>query len=293
MSLVFSPEQTLEGALLRLRGALCERGVPEAEIEARALVCGAGGLTRTELALRPHAGLGAAGARKLTEFAARRLAHEPVSRILGRRGFWTLDLEVAEGVLDPRADTETIVALALRMLRRRRHEPLAILDLGSGSGAIVCALLSELPAARATAVDLSLDACVATRRNLQRCGLAQRAAVVCGCWADSLATRFDLVASNPPYVDSQALETLPPEVARHDPHLALDGGPGGLSAYRAIAAILPHILSSNGVAVLEAGAGQADDVTRLILQHGLRAADRERDVGGHVRALGFAPDVEF
>lgn len=283
----FGADSTLSEAFLRLRGALREQGVEEAEAEARALLLAATGGSRTQLALEPQAPLGAAAAKRLIGFANRRLAHEPASRILGVRGFWTLDLDVTPGVLDPRADTETVVALALRLLAERRREPLSILDLGSGSGAIICALLCELPAAFGVAVDISPAACAATRANLRKSGVAARSGVLCGKWADAISARFDLVVSNPPYIESGAIAFLPPEVARHDPRASLDGGGDGLAAYREIARAMPHLLRVRGVAVFEGGAGQVEKIVGVYNEAGLRKVGVERDLGGHDRAVAF------
>ncbi len=272
-------------ALARVAAYLAAQGVEEATTDARALLFSAAGLTATDFVLAPQAPLGAAAAERLRAFTLRRGAREPVSRILGTRGFWTLDLTVAPQVLDPRADTETIVELALDLLRDRRGEALSILDLGAGSGALLCALLSELPRAWGAAVDLSAAACVATAANLARCGLATRGFVLRGRWAEAIEARFDLVVSNPPYIPSAEIPRLAPEVTEHDPALALDGGADGFDSYRAIAAALPRLLAPAGVAVLEAGAGQATGVARLLKSHGLTLLGSRRDAGGHERAV--------
>jgi release factor glutamine methyltransferase len=287
----FRADSTRCEAFLRLRGTLREQGVEEAEAESRALLLAATGVSRTQLALEPQAALGAAAAKRLTGFANRRLAHEPASRIIGLKGFWTLDLEVTPGVLDPRADTETVVALALRLLAARRGESLSILDLGSGSGAIICALLCELPSAFGVAVDISPAACAATRANLQKSGVADRSGVYCGRWADAISTGFDLVVSNPPYIKSRAIAFLPWEVSLHDPRASLDGGGDGLRAYREIAQAVPHLLLPGGVAVLESGAGQVEGILGVFREAGLRKAGVERDLGGHDRAVAFEREL--
>jgi len=282
----FEPQETIFAALTRLKDALRSQGVEEAEAEARALLLGATGLSRADLVLEPERPLGAPAATRLQNFAERRGAREPASRILGTRGFWTLDLQVAPGVLDPRADTETVVALALRLVAHRRAEPLSILDLGSGSGAILCALLSELPAARGVAVDISPLACRATLTNLARSGVADRSAALCGSWGDAIFASFDLVVSNPPYIKSSDIAALAPEVALHDPRTALDGGQDGLLCYRRIISDLPRLLRrGGGVAALEAGVGQAPEISELMRNVGLTVAGVERDLGGRERAV--------
>jgi release factor glutamine methyltransferase len=208
-----------------------------------------------------------------------------VSRILGERGFWTLDLTVAPGVLDPRPDTETLIETALSLVAEKRDAPLAILDLGSGSGAIACALLSELPAAWALAVDLSPDACAASAANLARCGFSDRAYVVRGRWAEALQGGFDLIVANPPYVRSDDIAGLDPEVRLHDPALALDGGADGLERYREIIGDLPRLIDEDTVVVFEVGFDQAGGVAALLEAHGFNIERVARDVGGHERVV--------
>ena len=182
-----APNETRLEALDRLAALLEGSGVEEARADARALLLAAAGIDPCAMGVGASAPLGQEVARRLADYAARRAAREPVSRILAKRGFWTLDLDVAPDVLDPRADTETLVALALRLIANRRDEPLSFLDLGSGSGAILCALLAELPAAWGVAVDLSAPACDATRANLAALGLASRASVLRGRWAEAIS----------------------------------------------------------------------------------------------------------
>ncbi len=278
-------EVTRAEAVARVARLLRDSGVNEAQSDARALLFAAAGISHAQFVLDPAAPLGEKAARRLSHYAARRAAREPVSRILAVRGFWTLDLKVTPHVLDPRADTETLVELALRLVSERRHEALTILDLGSGSGAIACALLSELPQARAVAVDLSAKACAATKENLDACGFAARASVLRGRWADAISARFDLVVSNPPYIRSNDIAALAPEVGLHDPPLALDGGPDGLECYREIIRGLPRLLSKNGFALFEAGAGQARIIETLLAAETLEVVTTARDAGGHERVV--------
>ncbi len=278
-------EATRAAALERVATLLERHGVDDARGDARALLLAAGGLTPADLVLEPQARLSAQASRRLRNYAQRRAAREPVSRIIGTRGFWTHELVVAPGVLDPRADTETLVELALDHLRARRLDDLTILDLGAGSGAIVCALLSELRNAHAVAVDLSARACAAAGLNFARCGLADRAAILRGRWAQALGARFDLVVSNPPYVARGDISGLSPEVRLHDPELALDGGDDGLVCYREIIDDLPRLLAPQGLAVFEVGAGQARDVAALLIANGLEIAEIRKDIAGHERAI--------
>lgn len=285
------PPLTRAQAIATVEDCLEAAGIGEAQDDARALLRAAAGLTRLELALAPRAPLSQEEARALSRYAARRAAREPVSRIIGERGFWTLDLAVAPDVLDPRPDTETLVETALRLVAERRDAALSILDLGAGSGAIVCALLSELSAARAVAVDLSAQACAATAANLARCGLAGRASVVRGRWAQALQARFDLVVSNPPYVRTGDIEGLEPEVRLHDPALALDGGADGLDCYREIIGDLPRLLAEDAVVLFEVGFDQAASVAALLGAQDFNIERVTRDAGGHERVVAarFSP----
>jgi release factor glutamine methyltransferase len=285
------PPLTRAQAIATVADCLDAAGIGEAQDDARALLRAAAGLTRLELALAPRAPLSQEEARALSRYAARRAAREPVSRIIGERGFWTLDLAVAPDVLDPRPDTETLVETALRLVAERRDAALSILDLGAGSGAIVCALLSELSAARAVAVDLSAQACAATAANLARCGLAGRASVVRGRWAQALQARFDLVVSNPPYVRTGDIEGLEPEVRLHDPALALDGGADGLDCYREIIGDLPRLLAEDAVVLFEVGFDQAASVAALLGAQDFNIERVTRDAGGHERVVAarFSP----
>lgn len=273
-------------AATRIAEWLAAHGVEpaEAQDDARALLRAAAGLTRLDLAMSPQAPLERAAADRLLDYAARRAAREPVSRILGERGFWTLDLSVAPDVLDPRADTETLVETALNLIEDRGAR-LTVLDLGAGSGAVLCALLSELPNARGVAVDLSPNACAATRANLARCGLAGRAVVIRGRWGESIRGPFDVVVSNPPYICAGEIGDLDPEVRLHDPALALDGGVDGLQCYREICADLDRLVRPGGVAAFEVGWDQSREVAALLEASGFPGAAIARDAQGHERVV--------
>lgn len=262
----------------------------EAFLDARILVEETTGLDRAALLLEGDRPLGVGAAVRLAAMVRRRLGGEPVWRILGRREFWGLSFAVTPAVLDPRPDTETIVAAALAAVAARRTEPLRIADLGTGSGAILGALLSELPRSLGWGVDRSEDACRVARGNLDALGLGERALVLTGDWARALRSNgLDLVVSNPPYIATGDLPALDREVRDHDPRAALDGGADGLAAYRAIAADLPRLLAPDGVAVLEVGAGQAPEVGRLLATSGLTIGPVRRDLGGHERAVSARP----
>jgi release factor glutamine methyltransferase len=280
------PGETREGALARLTRFLEASGVEEARDDARLLLFDACNLTHADYVLSPQAPIDAAAAHRLAKGAARRVAREPVSRILATRGFWTLDLAVHPDVLDPRPDTESVVDLALSLIGARRGDALRLLDLGCGSGALTCALLAELPCSFGVAVDLSPCALRATQDNLARCGLLERAAILGGRWGGALRATFDLIVSNPPYVRSGDIGRLAPEVRLHDPRLALDGGPDGLACIREIAADLPRLLAPGGVAILEVGFDQAREAAAILALAGLEATGTRRDAGGRERAVG-------
>ncbi|MCW6507913.1 peptide chain release factor N(5)-glutamine methyltransferase [Lichenifustis flavocetrariae] len=265
---------------------LREAGVADAALDARIFVEEASGLDRTALIRAGGVPIGGVAAERLRLWLARRLAGEPVWRIVGQREFWGLPFAVTPAVLDPRPDTETLVSAALTALGDRRASPLFVLDLGIGSGAILASLLTECPLAEGIGVDRSRPACDVARRNLTALGLSSRSLVVNGSWADAIAdSRFDLVVSNPPYIETSVIPTLDREVREHDPHFALDGGSDGLDCYRVIASALPRLLRSGGVTVLEVGAGQARSVQGLLDRAGLRHETTRSDLGGRPRAV--------
>jgi len=272
-------------ACRRISSLLSHHRLDSAEPDARMLVLGGTGCTRTELVLSPDRRLDTHAARKIESFVTRRLAGEPVTRILGSRAFWTLDLRVTADVLDPRPDSETIVRATLEALGARKNASLRILDLGTGSGALLLALLSECPQATGVGIDLSEEACAVARENAERNALSDRASIARGCWFEGLCDTFDLIVSNPPYIESAEIAGLATEVRAHDPLLALDGGADGLTAYRDIVAGLPSALRVGGFAVLELGAGQETAVTQLAQAAGLRARGTKADLGGVIRAL--------
>lgn len=274
------------GALRRqMAAALAAAGVETPDLDARLLLAQALGCAPGDLLLRADAPVPPEAADAARMLVDRRAAGEPVARIRGRREFWSLDLHLSPDTLVPRPDTETLVEAALAE-RPDRTAPLLILDLGTGTGAILAALLVELANATGIAVDRSEGAALTARDNFARNGLAGRAHVLVGDWGSALAGGFDLVVSNPPYITASAMLDLPAEVRLHDPHLALEAGADGLVAYRGIAADLPRLLRPGGVAVLELGAGQEPAVAELVAAAGLEmAGPARRDLSGIPRAL--------
>lgn len=276
---------TRQQAIAIAQDLLRSADVEQAHEDARRLVIAACGMDALALVRDPDATLSQTETALLAQFIDRRVAGEPVSRILGARPFWSVDLLVRPAVLDPRADSEAVIRLAKRCFEGR--SPRNIMDLGSGSGALVCALLSEFEAAFGVAVDFSWAACMATRDNLRRCDLSNRSVVIQGDWARMVAGRFDLIVSNPPYIPTDEISRLPTEVRDHDPRLSLDGGPDGLSAYRAILDQARGILGPEGTMIVECGWNQRQDVQALAQDRGLVVHGVESDLGGHERAIAF------
>lgn len=253
-------------------------------IDARLLVEAAAGASRTDILSDPHRRLSQAQSQTLDEMVERRVRREPVSHILGRKGFWKILLTVTPDVLTPRPETETILDVVLPAMDV--SAPLRVLDLGVGSGAIVLAILAERPAAKALGVDVSEVALAVARENASNLGLAGQAAFLRTDWTAGLGDEsFDVVVSNPPYVRSGDIEGLEPEVRDHEPRLALDGGADGLDAYRALAPEILRVLSSGGLFALEVGLGQAPDVEALMRAAGADAVGVREDLSGHPRVV--------
>jgi release factor glutamine methyltransferase len=256
------------------------------DLDARLLVGHALGLDHTALAAAADRALDPKEAHVLAAFARRRLACEPVARIIGSKEFWGLSLKITPATLVPRPETETVVEAALAALddSGARSRPLRIADLGTGSGAILLALLTELPNAHGIGTDISLPALATARENAARLGVSARTAFVACDFGSALAGNFDLVVANPPYIATGELAGLMPEV-RYDPPRALDGGTDALTAYRAIAAQAPRLIVSNGHLVLELGLGQAESVAKLLHLAGLAPASPRIDLSAIPRAL--------
>lgn len=217
---------------------------------------------------------------------ARRNLREPVSHILQRREFWSLTFNVSADVLDPRADSETVVELALEHIVDRT-QPLRIIDIGTGSGCLLIALLSELPNATGVGIDISPRALAIARSNAIRHDMENRISYFCGNWLDAYAGTADIILSNPPYIPSGEIAGLQLEVREFDPPAALDGGKDGLDAYRNMAPNLRKILDRTGFCIFEIGSGQERDITEIMLEWQLTLFDRRRDFSGFCRALAF------
>ncbi|WP_438265158.1 peptide chain release factor N(5)-glutamine methyltransferase [Bradyrhizobium commune] len=262
-------------------------GLDEAELDARILLGAALDLDLTGLVAQAARTLTAAEASRLAGYAQRRIAGEPVARILGTREFWGLPFRLSEATLVPRPDTETVVERALELFRERpTSDRPRIADIGTGSGAILLALLHEIPDAFGVGTDLSLNALGTAKRNAAALGLAGRAAFVACSYASALSGPFDLIVSNPPYIPSAEIPKLSTEVREHDPHLALDGGNDGYDAYRALIPQAAARLAPGGALIVEAGQGQASNIEALMTTAGL-SADRppRADLAGIPRAV--------
>ena len=276
--------QAWTAARERLKAAKLDSPV----IDARLLVEAAADATRADIIADPYRLLTPEQMATLDAYLARREKREPVGRILGRQGFWKIMLNVTPAVLAPRSDTETVVDVALKAFPEE-GAAIQLLDLGVGSGAIMLAILAERPAARGLGVDASEDALAVARENAANLGLAGRAAFLRGDWAAGLEpASFDLVVSNPPYIPSADIETLDPEVRDHEPRLALDGGPDGLDAYRALVPQILAMLKPQGLFAVEIGFDQSKAVEALFNEAGAAEVRTVQDLAGRDRVVtGF------
>lgn len=274
---------------------LAAAAIGTARLDARLLLEAATGLAHARIVAEPDRELSCQQVASLAGLLARRLAREPVSRILGRRAFMDELLEVTPATLDPRPETETLVEAALEIVRQEGREtaPLRLLDLGTGTGAILIALLQRLPNALGVGTDIEAAALEVAARNAQSAGVGRRASFFRADWLDGVPCEFDIIVSNPPYIRSGDIDGLEPEVAMFDPRRALDGGGDGLDAFRRIAGDYRRALAEGGSILLEVGAGQADAVLGLLAST-LPAATPchrqvRRDLSGYVRCVALRP----
>ena len=287
-TLVTDPGPSIESARRTLAAQLKSAGNDEAELDARMLVGAALDLDLTGMIAQASRKLTSVETALLAQYAQRRIAGEPIARILGQKEFWGLPLQLSPATLVPRPDTETVVELALQLLRAggELDRSLRIADLGTGSGAILLALLSELPAAKGFGTDISEEALQTAAANAARAGLSDRATFIACDYASGLAGQFDLIVSNPPYIRSSDIAGLAAEVANHDPLAALDGGADGLDAYRTLIPQAARLLAPGAVLVVEAGQGQSGLIEALMTAAGLTAATAPKaDLAGIPRAV--------
>jgi release factor glutamine methyltransferase len=278
------------GALRRSAAArLHEGGVESAELDARVLLAHALGMECAAILAESKVSASEGARRELEGFLARRIAGEPIARIVGRKEFWSRSFRLGPDTLVPRPETETAVEAALAAFPDRNSE-LRVLDLGTGAGVLLAAILAERPRSWGLGLDRSEDALGVARANLLALGFGARASFACGDWAAALDGKFDLIVCNPPYIAAHEFERLSLEVHDHDPHFALDGGVDGLEAYRVIVPDLARLLQAHGAAVLELGRGQEYAVANLTRDAGLLVAGPARpDLAGIPRALTLRP----
>ena len=275
---------TLVQAWTQARKRLEAAGIDAPVIDARLMLEAAAGASRTDILTDPHRLLSAPQEQTLEGFLARREAREPVSHILGKKGFWTVELKVTRDVLTQRPDTETVVDALLKSLPA--EEPMRILDLGVGSGAILLALLAERPHWSGVGVDISPEALEVARENAALLKLDDRATLVHASWTDGQPdAAFDAVAANPPYIPSHDIAGLEPEVSVHEPRLALDGGSDGLDAYRVLAPEVLRVLRPGAVFALEIGHDQGKAVEALMQQAGAGFCRVISDLGARDRVV--------
>ena len=272
-------------ALGEARAVLRAAGIENAGLDARLLLSAATGLGPAGLISSDRLALSNLAIECFRSHVSRRFAGEPIARILGETEFWGLSIRLNAATLIPRPDTEVLVETALEEARRSLPADITICDLGTGSGAIAIALLRELPEAHALATDISAEALAMARENAERLGVLPRLALEQSSFADGPKGSFDMVLANPPYIPSNAIEELQREVREHDPRAALDGGPDGLDAYRAILARAGTLVGRRGFLAFEVGYDQTDSVMALCREAGLPNVIKVRDLAGKWRVV--------
>ncbi len=279
------PSSVAEG--VQLAAALLDAaGVPKARFEARLLVAHTLGLDPATVFAQPHRTMTEAEQGRLAGIVRRRANREPMAHIVGMREFWSLPLAVSPSTLIPRPDSETVVEAALEHLPDQAHG--RVLDLGTGSGCLLLAVLSERPLASGIGLDLSAEALAVAEANAVHLGLQDRAQFLRGDWAAPVRGRFDVVLCNPPYIRSADLATLEPEVSRFEPRAALDGGADGLDCYRALIPSLAGLLHREGIAALEIAYNQTEAVSACAAANGLQVLEIKADLSGHPRCVVVA-----
>lgn len=286
--------EKLDHLLAESRDRLKAAGIETAAVDARHLISGLLGLSLAAMMARGGETVDDAVVACIRAAVDRRAAREPVYRILGEREFYGLTLKLSKDTLEPRPDTETLVDCMIPHVRRAATNKgtCRIIDLGTGTGAICLALLDRVLEARGLGTDISEDALATARDNAKRNGLAERFQTLRSDWFGKVEGRFDVIVSNPPYIQSKVVEELEPEVKFHDPTAALDGGEDGLNAYRAIALHADRHLEADGVVGLEIGFDQKQTVTALFVAQGFRLHGSAKDLGGNDRVLVFKRDGE-
>ncbi|MBI1327277.1 MAG: peptide chain release factor N(5)-glutamine methyltransferase [Alphaproteobacteria bacterium] len=269
---------TIREALQKLREIFTSGGMENPSLEARLLVSMATGARMEDLIIAENDNLSSAQIDKVNEYASRRQRGEPLARIAGEKEFWGLPFFLSPATLEPRADTETLVETVLKYADKNKK--LKLLDLGTGTGCIPIALLHELPNAEATAVDISGEALATAQRNAERNNVCDRFATVKSNWFENVVGTFDIITSNPPYIESGIIESLQVEVRNHDPILALDGGETGFDAYKIILNDAKKYLTPHGRIFLELGQGQLNGIMGIVETTGATLITTHRDLAG-------------
>lgn len=282
-SLQFTPVSA-KNALRDAVVALQRAGIETASLDARVLLETVLGASREELLAAMEAPLEVSQDAAYRELIRKRALHVPVSQLAGKREFWGLAFKVTADTLDPRPDSETLIEAALERIPDR-GKAMRVLDFGTGTGCLLIALLKECVSAKGTGVELSDEAIAVAKENAAALGVADRARFISGDWNVALDGRFDIILSNPPYILTGDIAGLAPEVAEHEPRLALDGGPDGLDAYRALLPRLSALLAENGYAFFEIGQGQEKDIIQLAHESGLEAFGVKQDLSGVTRCV--------
>ena len=271
---------------------LARAGIDRPRHEARLLLAHLTGLSHTRQIADPDRLLAKDAQTQFEDLVARRENHEPLSHLTGEREFWSLPFSVSAAVLDPRPDSETLIEAALEIFPDP-DSACSVLDLGTGSGCLLLSVLKNRSKARGIGIDMSLEALWIAMQNADRLNLSRRAQFLCGDWGAAIDGSFDLILCNPPYITTEELTNLAPEVARYEPRTALDGGPDGLAAYRNLLPQLSRLLRSDGVALVEIGAGQTTDVAAIAKKVGLRVSQVYRDLSGIQRCLSITSGAAF
>ncbi len=273
-------KEALRWAVMKLQ----QERIESASLDARVLLEYVLGVNREQLLFSLELPITSAQYERFAALVAKRAKHQPVSKIIGKREFWGINFVVNEKTLDPRPDSETLIEYVLERVTDRDAK-LRILDLGTGTGCLLLSLLLELPNAKGVGVDCCPEALAVAKENVVTLGLNDRAEFVASDWCSKLTGKFDIVLSNPPYIPTEVIATLEPEVAEFDPMLALDGGADGLVCYRKIMQQLPGIMAKDGFAAFEIGMGQQNDLTEIANENGMEIAGSKNDLSGISRCL--------
>ena len=280
---------SLDAAVAAAAARLAGAGIDEARAEARMLVCEAAGIDRAVLLGHGDRPLRPAAAARLETMLEARCARVPMAQVIGRRGFWEHEFAVSADTLTPRPESELLIEAALA--RADAARPLRLLDLGTGTGCLLLTLLAAWPQAWGLGIDRSAGALAVASANMHRLDLASRCALLQGDWDAAIAGRFDVVVANPPYIPGAEIAGLAPEVADHEPRLALDGGPDGLGPYRLLFPRMAALLAADGFALFEHGAGQGRALEALAAGAGLAVLARLDDLAGHDRCIVLGAGV--